>query len=144
MDDLLSAVDTHISEHIFQHAIYGLLKDKCQILATHQLHVLNRCDRVALMHEGRIRAVEIYTNLRQRSADFNHLMTLSVQSKEGDEKGKPKDEGNSEDCIERVNSTILLHSDGALMTIEGKVVKSILWSIYLAYIRASGSILNAI
>ncbi|PKX88988.1 P-loop containing nucleoside triphosphate hydrolase protein [Aspergillus novofumigatus IBT 16806] len=124
MDDPLSAVDAHVGEHIFQHAICGLLKDKCRILATHQLHVLDRCDR--------------------RSADFNRLMTLSVQREEGDEKGKPKDEGNFEDRIERVDSSVSLHGDGALMTAEGKAVKSVPWSVYLAYIRASGSILNAV
>ncbi|KAL2869784.1 P-loop containing nucleoside triphosphate hydrolase protein [Aspergillus lucknowensis] len=124
MDDPLSAVDAHVGEHIFQHAVCGLLKDKCRILATHQLHVLDRCDRVALVHEGRIQAVETYNDLRERSADFNRLMTLSVQREEGDEKGKPKDDGNSED--------------------QGKAVKSVPWSVYLAYIRASGSILNAV
>jgi ABC-type multidrug transport system fused ATPase/permease subunit len=144
MDDPLSAVDAHVGEHIFQHAICGLLRDKCRILATHQLHVLDRCDRVALLHEGRIQAVETYTNLRQRSADFNRLMTLSVQREEGDEKGKPKDEGNSEEHIERVDSSVSLHGDGALMSAEGKAVKSVPWSVYLAYIRASGSILNAV
>jgi ABC-type arginine/histidine transport system permease subunit len=30
------------------------------------------------------------------------------------------------------------------MTAEGKAVKSVPWSVYLAYIRASGSILNAV
>ncbi|KAG2411497.1 hypothetical protein HFD88_009052 [Aspergillus terreus] len=144
MDDPLSAVDAHVGEHIFQHAICGLLKDKCRILATHQLHVLDRCDRVALLHEGRIRAVETYTDLRQRSADFNRLMTLSIQREEGDEKRKPKDEGNSEDRIERVDTSVSLHGDGALMAAEGKAVKSVPWSVYLAYIRASGSTLNAV
>src|SRR5690242_18714334 len=37
MDDPLSAVDAHVGRHIFDNAILGLLKDKCRILATHQL-----------------------------------------------------------------------------------------------------------
>ncbi|KAL5041870.1 hypothetical protein BDW71DRAFT_201014 [Aspergillus fruticulosus] len=95
MDDPLSAVDAHVGEHIFQHAICGLLKD-------------------------------------------------NVQRMEGDEKGRPKDEGNSEDHIECIDSSVSLHGDGALMTAEGKAVKNVPWSVYLAYIRASGSILNAV
>lgn len=69
---------------------------------------------------------------------------MSVQREEGDEKAKPKDEGKCEDRIEHVDSTVSLHDDGALMTAEGKAVKSVPWSVYLAYIRASGSILNAV
>ncbi|KAF5850404.1 hypothetical protein GGP41_002612 [Bipolaris sorokiniana] len=46
MDDPLSAVDAHVGRHIMDNAICGLLKDKCRILATHQLHVLSRCDRI--------------------------------------------------------------------------------------------------
>lgn len=144
MDDPLSAVDAHVGEHIFKHAICGLLKDKCRILATHQLHVLDRCDRVVLVHEGGIQAVETYTDLRQRSPDFNRLMALSIQHEEGREEGKPKDERNSEDRIESVDTSVSLHGDGALMTEEGKAVKSVPWSVYVAYVRASGSTLNAV
>jgi ABC-type glutathione transport system ATPase component len=144
IDDPLSAVDAHVGEHIFKHTICGLLKDKCRILATHQLHVLDLCDRVALVDEGRIQAVATYTDLRQRSPDFNRLMALSIQREEGEEEGKPKDERSSEDRIERVDTSVSLHGDGALMTAEGKAVKSVPWSVYVAYIRASGSILNAV
>ncbi|EAU31453.1 hypothetical protein ATEG_08280 [Aspergillus terreus NIH2624] len=107
MDDPLSAVDAHVGEHIFKHAICGLLKDNTP-------------------------------------RDFNRLMALSVQREEGEEEGKPKDERNSEDRIERVDTSVSLHGDGALMTAEGKAVKSVPWSVYVAYIRASGSIVNAI
>ncbi|KAG0641595.1 P-loop containing nucleoside triphosphate hydrolase protein [Tuber brumale] len=46
MDDPLAAVDAHVGRHLFDKAICGLLKDKCRILATHQLHVINKADQV--------------------------------------------------------------------------------------------------
>lgn len=44
MDDPLNAVDAHVGRHIFEEAICGLLRSKCRVLATHQLHVLSQCD----------------------------------------------------------------------------------------------------
>ena len=46
LDDPLSAVDPHVGRHLFDKAIRGLLKDKCRILVTHQLHIINKADRV--------------------------------------------------------------------------------------------------
>ncbi|KAK3104315.1 ATP-binding cassette transporter yor1, partial [Teratosphaeriaceae sp. CCFEE 6253] len=51
MDDPLSAVDAHVGRHIMDNAICGLMRDKCRVLATHQLHVLHRVDRIVWMKE---------------------------------------------------------------------------------------------
>ena len=39
LDDPLSAVDSRVARHIFQHCIKGALKDKTVLLVTHALHV---------------------------------------------------------------------------------------------------------
>ena len=39
LDDPLSAVDTSVANHIFEHAIMGLLKNKTVILVTHGVKV---------------------------------------------------------------------------------------------------------
>ncbi|RMZ83004.1 hypothetical protein DV737_g1762, partial [Chaetothyriales sp. CBS 132003] len=67
MDDPLSAVDAHVGRHIMDKAICGLMKGKCRILATHQLHVLSRCDRIIWMEEGNIQAVDTFDNLMKHS-----------------------------------------------------------------------------
>lgn len=46
MDDPLSAVDTHVGRHLFDHAINGFLKDKIRILVTHQLQYLADVDQI--------------------------------------------------------------------------------------------------
>jgi len=73
MDDPLSAVDAHVGRHIMDKAICGLMKNKCRILATHQLHVLNRCDRIIWMEEGHIQAIDTFDNLMSTSVDFQKL-----------------------------------------------------------------------
>lgn len=42
LDDVLSAVDAHVGEHIFKHCIRGMLRDKAVILVTHQVYTYTR------------------------------------------------------------------------------------------------------
>lgn len=37
LDDVLSAVDAHVGEHIFKHCVRGMLKDKAVVMVTHQV-----------------------------------------------------------------------------------------------------------
>ncbi|KAG4431817.1 hypothetical protein IFR05_012699 [Cadophora sp. M221] len=137
MDDPLSAVDAHVGRHIFDNAILGLLKDKARILATHQLWVLNRCDRIIWMEDGRIQAVDTFDNLMRDHAGFQLLMeTTAVE-----EKHEEEDHAN-EDEIEGEKKAIKKKRKGAtLMQAEERAVKSVPWSVYLDYIRA-GTIIN--
>jgi ATP-binding cassette subfamily C (CFTR/MRP) protein 1 len=92
MDDPLSAVDAHVGRHIMDEAICGIMKDKCRILATHQLHVLNRCDRIIWMEEGRIQAIDTFDNLMRDSFGFQKLMATTAQEEIIEEKAKPDEE----------------------------------------------------
>jgi len=86
MDDPLSAVDAHVGRHIFDRAICGLLKDKSRILATHQLWVLNRCDRIIWLEEGKIQAIDTFDNLMKDHVGFQQLMeTTAVEEKHEEE-----------------------------------------------------------
>ncbi|KAG5981612.1 hypothetical protein E4U55_002748 [Claviceps digitariae] len=145
MDDPLSAVDAHVGRHIFDNAILGLMKDKCRILATHQLWVLSRCDRIIWMDEGKIQAIDTFENLIREHAGFQALMeTTAVEEK--------KEEGGEEGDLERIAPVDVAaerikrranKKGAALMQQEEKAQASVPWSVYGAYIRASGTILNA-
>ncbi|KAI1662998.1 ATP-binding cassette transporter protein YOR1-like protein [Daldinia decipiens] len=138
MDDPLSAVDAHVGRHIMDNAILGLLKDKCRILATHQLWVLNRCDRIIWMDGGKMQAIDTFDNLMANHSGFRHLMETTaleetnketpaiVEEKTGGDKDKKKKKRGQ-----------------GLMQAEERAVASVPWSVYTAYVRASGSILNA-
>lgn len=136
MDDPLSAVDAHVGRHIFDNAILGLLKDKCRILATHQLWVLNRCDRIIWMENGKIQAIDTFDNLMRDSVAFQQMLeTTAVEEKEDGPLLPAAAEDNGGEKKKKKGKT--------LMQSEERAVSSVPWSVYDSYIRASGSILNA-
>ncbi|PQK14728.1 hypothetical protein BB8028_0005g02570 [Beauveria bassiana] len=153
MDDPLSAVDAHVGRHIFDNAILGLLKDKCRILATHQLWVLNRCDRIIWMDGGKIRAIDTFENLMRDEQGFRTLMETNAVEKEEDEEEASAEEASEEEeqkpKMERVATSAEERAkskknkkQAMLMQQEERAEKSVPWSVYAGYIRASGSMLN--
>ncbi|KAL7797624.1 P-loop containing nucleoside triphosphate hydrolase protein [Trichoderma ceciliae] len=146
MDDPLSAVDAHVGRHIFDNAILGLLKDKCRILATHQLWVLSRCDRIVWMEAGKIQAIDTFENLMRDHKGFQDLMeTTAVEKKEDD------DEEDDDDKMKQLALTETAEArkhkknkkGAALMQQEERAEASVPWSVYGAYVRASGTLMNA-
>ncbi|KAK6376355.1 uncharacterized protein PV06_06088 [Exophiala oligosperma] len=132
MDDPLSAVDAHVGRHIMDEAICGLMKNKCRILATHQLHVLSRCDRIIWMEDGHIQAIDTFDNLMAHSVDFQKLMATTAQ--EETQVAKAEDEEEGEKKPEKK-----LKKGKALMQQEERSVSSVSWGVWKAYIKASGS-----
>ena len=140
MDDPLSAVDAHVGRHIMDNAICGLLKDKCRVLATHQLHVLNRCDRIIWMQDGRIETVDTFDNLMASNEAFQKLMaTTAVEEREEDEEHANEDEVEDEKKESKKKGG--KKPAAALMQAEERAVKSVGWDVYVAYVRATGSLL---
>lgn len=142
MDDPLSAVDAHVGRHIFDNAICGLLKDKCRVLGTHQLHVLSRCDRIIWMQEGRIETIDTFANLINHNEGFQKLMASTAQE-EKVEKDKSVNEDETEDEKKDAKKRKTAKRGAALMQQEERAVKAVSWGVYAAYVRASGSILYA-
>lgn len=153
MDDPLSAVDAHVGKHLFDKAICGLLKDKCRILATHQLHVLDKVDRVVWMEEGRIQATGTYTELMQNNLGFAEMMKEIATEKKEEEKLNKTADGDEilEEAVdvEEEEAAVLTRKKtpaaaaAALMQTEERAVASVSWKVYEAYIKASGTILIA-
>ncbi|KAI9808369.1 MAG: hypothetical protein M1826_004340 [Phylliscum demangeonii] len=134
MDDPLSAVDAHVGRHIFDQAICGLLRRKCRILATHQLHVLHRCDRIILMEEGRIVAMDTFDRLMAHHPAFADMMAgTAAEEEDGEDDGHPKEKDKKKKKAKL---------GAALMQAEERAVDSVPWGVYTSYIRASGSIFN--
>lgn len=138
MDDPLSAVDAHVGRHIFDNAILGLLGNKCRILATHQLWVLNRVDRIVWMEGGRIQAVDTFDNLTANHAGFRQLMESTSVEKEEDKEDAPVAAQAADDKPKAKKKKA-----AGLMQAEERAVASIPWSTYGAYVEASGTLLNA-
>ncbi|KWU44771.1 ABC transporter [Rhodotorula sp. JG-1b] len=73
LDDPLSAVDAHVGNHIFQHAIQGMLKDKTVILVTHALQYLAHADNVIVMENGRIAEEGSFDALLNSNSAFSRF-----------------------------------------------------------------------
>lgn len=142
MDDPLSAVDAHVGKHIMDSAICGLLKGKARVLATHQLHVLNRVDRIVWMKDGGIHKVSTFADLMSQDAEFQELMKTTATEEKQEEQ-----EHANEDEVEDEKKTAKKKKGrkpaGALMQQEERAVDSVGWSVYGAYVKASGSMLVA-
>lgn len=139
MDDPLSAVDAHVGRHIFDNAITGLLKNKARVLATHQLWVLNRCDRIIWLEEGKIQAIDTFDNLMKDNVGFQSMMeTTAVEEKHEEEDEVNEDEVEGEKKMQKK-----IRKSPGLMQAEERAIKSVPWAVYADYIRASGSIWNA-
>ncbi|KAL4963701.1 ATP-binding cassette transporter YOR1 [Aspergillus stella-maris] len=142
LDDPLSAVDAHVGRHIMDKAICGLLRGRCRILATHQLHVLSRCDRIVVMDEGGIHAVGTFDELSRDNEVFKQLMsTASQDSKEDVEEAAEIVEEETEKQAKTPNKPA---TGTALMQQEEKATDSVGWAVWKAYVRASGSYFNAV
>lgn len=135
----MTAVDAHVGRHIFDHAICGLLKDKCRILATHQLHVLHRCDRIIWMQDGHIHTIDTFDNLMANSEGFQKMMASTAQEEKTQKDGVLGAEEEGKGTKKKTATRRV-----ALMQQEERAVRSVPWSIYAAYIRASGTLLNGL
>jgi hypothetical protein len=120
-------------------AICGLLKDKCRILATHQLHVLDQCDRIVWIEEGQIQAVDTFTNLMANNKEFQQLMTMTAteETKEAQEHAV-QDEVEDEKKMAKKKKK--KKPAAALMQEEDRATKSVEWDVWLAYLRAGGGL----
>ncbi|XP_043959111.1 ATP-binding cassette sub-family C member 3 isoform X1 [Gambusia affinis] len=76
LDDPLSAVDSHVSKHIFDNLIgpEGLLKGKTRILVTHGITFLSQVDNIVVMVEGRVSEMGSYQELLNQNGAFAEFL----------------------------------------------------------------------
>lgn len=147
MDDPLSAVDAHVGQHIVDHAICGLLKNKCRILATHQLHFLERADRIVWMKSGSIHKVGTYTELLGSDAEFQGMLQAATKSsgrKDTTDQSKIDSPAAESEKPSKKTDTTPATTGTALMQQEERATGSVNLSIYGAFVRASGSLWNIV
>lgn len=141
LDDPLSAVDSHVGKHIFNEAICGLLRSKCRFLATHHLHLMSRFDKIIWMVDGRIEASGTYEELMSTTPAFREMMTFrghDQQNRDDIDGTTPesKAENQAEDGA-KLDVTKLIQE-------ETKIIDSVPLSVYVSWLRASGSLWNGL
>ena len=89
LDDPLSAVDSHVGKHIFDHVIgpQGLLAKKTRILVTHGLTHLKVMDEIIVITDGKISERGTYQDLLEKKGAFADFMVqyLSQEEPQDDE-----------------------------------------------------------
>lgn len=148
MDDPLSAVDAHVGEHMFAHAIAGKLSaGLTRVLVTHHVQFLPRCDKVIIMERGRIKHQGTYEELVNSGVDFAGAIDVSkVKGKEstteeesGDKKeDKKKDEPKEETIAEQKKKAELKKKGEHLVSKEEREEGGVSGSAYWHYAQAGG------
>lgn len=146
LDDPLSAVDTHVSKHLFEQCLRDFLKEKTVILVTHQLQFLQYVDQIVILSNGRVEAVGSYDNLRDRGLDFvEHLETAKEEtgsesglsrSRSGSRKGLSQSRRSSIGSLYSLEEEAML--DNPMEVEEKRAEGSIGLGMYRRYFRAGG------
>uniref|UniRef100_A0AAZ3RUT3 ABC-type glutathione-S-conjugate transporter n=1 Tax=Oncorhynchus tshawytscha TaxID=74940 RepID=A0AAZ3RUT3_ONCTS len=102
LDDPLSAVDTHVGQHIFERVFgaEGLLKDQTRVLVTHGLSFLPQADLILVLVEGEITEMGSYLELMARDGAFAEFIRLFAgnERKERSHRGEERDGTHSTGC----------------------------------------------
>ena len=81
LDDPLSAVDVQVRVDLFEKCISQYLSNKTRILVTHQLHVIDKVEKIICLDKGCVVANGNYSEL-QNNEDFIEVMgKISEQNK---------------------------------------------------------------
>lgn len=87
LDDPLSAVDAHVSRHLFDKVIgpKGLLKNKTRILVTHRVTFLAQVDEIIVLKNGKISEQGSYNDLLSKKGEFANFIIEHVSEQPDDE-----------------------------------------------------------
>ncbi|CAG9859549.1 unnamed protein product [Phyllotreta striolata] len=87
LDDPLSAVDIHVSKHLYDKCINGYLANRTRILVTHQVHYLKNADHIIILNNGHIEDEGNFNTLANSENMYAKLLTADPEATETE---KPK------------------------------------------------------
>ncbi|KAG1706852.1 hypothetical protein DVH05_027703 [Phytophthora capsici] len=165
LDDILSAVDSHVGHDIFKECIKTCLKDKLVVLVTHGLTFLRECDRIMVLENGMVVEDDTYDHLMEK--DGGLLMDLVAKYRDQDQQNESHSLEDVENDIsvdeleefeadnptpERLARRLSRSSvrsersasdigvDSQLMTDEDRSVGDVAWQVYKTWIMAFGGV----
>ena len=152
LDDPLSAVDAHVSKHIFEHCINGMMRGRTRVLITHSMAFVDDADQILMLKQTAVK--DSYTvkvgnaeQLRADDAEFRSLLATYNRGKEaiagdGKEKKKQVDVKKIVDPTKPADPTTMeKKAKGKLLEVEEREEGQIGWGVYRRYISAGGNLL---
>ncbi|XP_039332235.1 ATP-binding cassette sub-family C member 3 isoform X1 [Saimiri boliviensis] len=115
LDDPLSAVDSHVAKHIFDHVIgpEGVLAGKTRVLVTHSISFLPQTDFIIVLTDGQVSEMGPYPALLQCNGSFaNFLRNYAPdEDQERREDSQTALEGVEDEEVLLVEDTLSNHTD---------------------------------
>ena len=139
LDDPLSAVDAHVSEHIFSRAICGAFNQGVtRVLVTHHVHLLSRCDSVIVLKGGTIKHQGRYEDLIAQGVEFAGAVDVSKAKEGEDAEGETTTESKKGPAPEE-DKAALKKKGEKLVSTEERNEGSVAGSAYYHYAKAGGT-----
>lgn len=107
LDDPLSAVDSHVCEHIFHNGIRGALSGKTVLLVTHQVQLIDHCDMVIVLGEGgKIKSKGAPGDVKNAGIDLNALLVDkdNIDNEEEDQHTQSQNKDGDADTGDNVHT----------------------------------------
>jgi ABC-type multidrug transport system fused ATPase/permease subunit len=136
LDDVLSAVDARVGRLIVDECLSKYLGDKTRVLATHQLSLIERADRVIYLNGDGSINIGTVAELMNTNESFVRLMEYSKKAEKEEEVEELEEHENEN--LARADSTVSEKRDahaGVLVEDEEKAKNAIEWNIYKEYLH---------
>lgn len=113
LDDPLSAVDSHVSKHIFDEVVgpSGLLAKKTRVLVTHGITYLPQVDSILVLKDGRVSEAGSYQQLMQRKGAFAEFLFAHLQEINAD--GADGEDTELDDLKAQLEASLQSAGDGS-------------------------------
>jgi ATP-binding cassette subfamily C (CFTR/MRP) protein 1 len=142
LDDPLSAVDAHVGHSLLTEGICGFMNDRTRLLCTHDPKVIQQCDRVLWMSEGRIRKLDSYQNLVDHDQDFAAFVRGdhddAVDSAVASTRGPARQQASMSNPDHAENE---YHAQQDTVEEEDRTTKAVSWNVYGALLSTRLSII---
>lgn len=140
-DDVLSAVDSRVGRTIVDELFCGYIKEKTRVLATHQLSLVDRADKIVFLNGDGTIDVGSAQELEQRNPRFRRLVQFNTETVSIEEELV---DGPMDHALVKPVASEEEYSDDKRNTImtadEDRATNAIGWGVYWKYIQLGSGI----
>ena len=142
LDDPLSAVDSHVAQHLFKNVVGpdGLLNGKTRLIATHHLSFLEKVDVIIVMKDGQVIGKGTFDEMAAQGL-LSEVLKQSEEKNEVEEKKEEKRASTLIDSLDEENEVKKENKKGNLIEEEQQELGHVNVKNYLIYIRQFGLVI---